>query len=397
MRRGDRKNLAAILQSGRRGSPSTMMTHWLIPTLLCAFAGAISTAAQSPSPAPRLSAASTAPKAAELGAARTYRVRQTVRLEAIDEGAKQVRWWISVPEDERLQDVLDLRVVQAPGKWRFEREPDRGNRFLYIEVDAPKARELEAVVDFVVRREPTLTQIDPAGVGPITDEHRVIFAEDLRRDAPHMTVSPRIEKLAAEACGDETNVARVATRLLDYVAANADHYSKDATKPNCGVGDADNCLTAGGGCCTDLHSLFIALARARGIPARLQMGYRVLEKNEGKEVDPGYRCWVEYFLPGSGWVSADIVEADATGGMGPARWYSGLTERRVWLNSGREFQLRPSQAGPAVNTMVIGYAEVDGKPARVLPEGDLKAQLTRKVHFVELRAGDSTVLKDSER
>ena len=52
-------------------------------------------------------------------------------------------------------------------------------------------------------------------------------------------------------------------------------------------------------------------ARARGIPARLQMGYRLRETNEGKEVDPGYRCWAEYFVPNYGWVSADIVEADA--------------------------------------------------------------------------------------
>jgi hypothetical protein len=150
-------------------------------------------------------------------------------------------------------------------------------------------------------------------------------------------------------------------------------------------------MTNGGGCCTDLHSLFIALARARGIPARLQMGYRVLEKDENKEVDPGYRCWVEYFLPGCGWVPADIVEADAVDGMGPARWFAGLTERRLWLNSGREFTLEPRQAQKTpVNTMIIGHAEIDGVPARVLPDGPLEAQLKRKVHFTEVRGDAST-------
>src|SRR6185503_19355741 len=124
------------------------------------------------------------------------------------------------------------------------------------------------------------------------------------------------QKLADEACGAETNLALQAQKLLALVADTADHYSKDPSKPKCGVGDAGDCLTNGGGCCTELHSLFIALARARGIPARLQMGYRLKEANAGKEVDPGYRCWAEYFLPGYGWVPADIVEADDPKGLG---------------------------------------------------------------------------------
>jgi transglutaminase-like putative cysteine protease len=326
-----------------------------------------------------------------LGETRVYKVRQTAVLDQIPEGSKSVRFWVAVPEDERYQDVLDFAVVSAPGPWRLEREPDRGNRFLYVEVAEPKTAALEVVVEFTLRREPVLTEVDPKQVGPITEVHRRVYAEDLSWDAPHMKVTPAIAEMAAEACAGETNPAAQVRKLLDFVAASADHYSKDPTKPKCGIGDAEDCLTNGGGCCTDLHSLFIALARAQGIPARLQMGYRVLEKNEGKEVDPGYRCWVEYFLPGYGFVSADIVEADAVDGQGPGRWFTGLTERRLWLNSGREFHLNPRQAQAGrVNTMIIGHAEIDGVPARVLPDGPLAAQLTRKVHFTEVRGESST-------
>ena len=320
----------------------------------------------------------------KLGETRTYRVQQTVKLTEVPAGAKQVRWWISIPDNERHQDVLDFSVVTAPGTWRVERDAERGNRFLYLEVDAPKSQELEAVVEFTVRREPVLFAIDPAKVGPITDVHRRMYAEEVRRDAPHMEVTAAIADMAKTVCGDETNPATQAQKLLQHVASVADHYSKDPTKPTCGIGDADVCLEKGGGCCTDLHSLFISLARARGIPSRLQMGYRVNPKNEDKVYDPGYRCWVEYFVPSYGWIPADVVEADAVDGLGPARWFTGLTERRVWLNEGREFQLRPAQAGARVNTMIIGHAEIDGKPARVLPEGDLKAQLARTIRFVEL-------------
>ena len=320
-----------------------------------------------------------------LGETRTYRITQTAKLSDVPEGAKKVRWWISIPDNERHQDVLDFSVVNAPGAWRVERDADRGNRFLYVEVDAPKAPALEAVVEFTVRREPVLFAIDPAKAGKITDLHRKLYAEEVRTDAPHMESSAKVAKMADEVCGKDDNPATQAQKLLAHVAAVADHYSKDPSKPNCGIGDAAVCLEKGGGCCTDLHSLFISLARARGIPARLQMGYRVNPKKEGEVYDPGYRCWVEYFVPSYGWIPADVVEADAADGLGPARWFAGLTERRVWLNEGREFQLRPAQSGARVNTMIIGHAEIDGKPARVLPEGDLKAQLSRTIRFVEVK------------
>ena len=323
---------------------------------------------------------------------RVYRVQQSVTLSEIPAGAKTVKWWIAIPGDDRHQEVLDFAVVSAPGAWRVVREPDHGNRFMYVEMAAPKADSLTTKVEFLLRRRPVFVNIDPAKAGPITDSHRRMFVDELRPDAPHMEVTPEIAKLANETCGAETNIAAQARRLLDAVADYADHYSKDPSKPKCSVGDAAACMTHAGGCCTDLHSMFIALARARGIPSRLQMGYRLREANEGKETDPGYRCWAEYFVPGYGWVPADIVEADDPKGLGRARWFTGLTERRLWLNEGREFDL----AGRAVttqrvNTMVIGYAEIDGVEARVLPEGDKQAQLSRLVHYTEIKAAERAV------
>jgi len=320
----------------------------------------------------------------------TYRVEQNVTLSDIPFGAKTVKFWISIPDNERYQDVLDFKVVSAPGKWSVVREPDRGNRFLLVETTNPLGNALTTKVAFTLRRRSVFTELDPAQAGPITDSHRTLYAEELRKDAPHMAVTPDIAALADKAAGAETNIATQARLLLGAVADYADHYSKDPTKPNCGIGDAGDCMTNTGGGCTDLHSLFIALARARGIPSRLQMGYRLREANAGKEVDPGYRCWAEYFVPGYGWVSADIVEADAPNGLGRDRWFTGLTERRLWLNEGREFNL-PGRAVTAhrVNTMIIGYAEIDGVEARVLPDGDKKAQLSRTVLYTEVKPAEA--------
>lgn len=315
---------------------------------------------------------------------RTYRVQQTVTLSGIPTGAQSIKWWIAIPDDERFQEVLDLAVTSAPGPWRIVTEPDHGNRFMLVEVAHPAAPSLSSKVEFTVRRRPVFVDLVPAQAGAITDTHRRLFVDELRTDAPHMKVTPHIAKLANDSCGTETNIAKQAQLLLAAVADYADHYSKDPSKPKCSLGDAEDCMTNAGGCCTDLHSMFIALARARGIPARLQMGYRLREANEGKETDPGYRCWAEYFVPNYGWIPADIVEADDSKGLGRARWFSGLTERRLWLNEGREFDLAGrAVTGKRVNTMVIGYAEIDGVEARVIPEGDLPAQLSRTVFYTE--------------
>ncbi len=329
--------------------------------------------------------------------ARTYRVRQSVVLSDIPQDAKKVRWWIAIPDDERNQEVLDMAVARAPGTWSLERDPEQGNRFLYVEVAKPSAPTLETVVEFTLRRYPVHVAVDPTRVGELSPEQLKFFVDELRLDAPHMQVTDDIRKMAASVCGDERNAALQADKLLEHVAGFADHYSKDPSKPKCGVGDAGDCITNRGGCCTDLHSLFISLARVRGIPARLQMGYRLLAKNLGNEVDPGYRCWPEFFLAGYGWVPADIVEADAVQGEERERWLSGLSERRVWLNQGREFVLSPRQEGPRVNTMVIGYAEIDGTPARVLPEGDKQPQLARKVRFVEVPEAETAALSSAKR
>lgn len=321
----------------------------------------------------------------------TYRVRQTVTLGPIEKDAKSIDWWVSIPENSRHQEILDIAVVDVPGEWEIVREPDQGNRFLHITAQSPGKTSIDAVVEFTLRRQAVSLEIDASKVGPLEPSTRRFFAEELALDAPHMEVTDEVRTLANAACGDEKNLARQAELLLLQVARTADHYSKDPTKPSCGIGDAEDCLTNEGGCCTDLHSLFIAMARSRGIPARLQMGYRMLAKNEGKVVDPGYRCWVEYFLPGYGWVSADIVEADAPGGLGTAVWFTGLTVERLWLNQGREFRFPGMKHDARVNHMSIAYAEVDGTPARLLPDGDLPPQLTRRVRFERVTEGGAAV------
>ncbi len=323
----------------------------------------------------------------------TFTVQQNVKLDQIPEGAKEVLIWIAIPSDDVHQKVLSLNENSVPGDYKIVQDNDRPGKFLHSRITNPKTTELEFLLEYTVSRAAVYTQIDPEHVQPLSELERSMLSEHLAKDALYMAVTSKVQTIADEVCGQETNIATQAIQIMKHIAQSVDHYSysKDPTMPRCGLGDAEACLAQGGGCCTDLNSLFVALARARGIPARLNMGYRLPEENSGQWVDPGYRCWVEYYVPGYGWISADVVEADAPDGKGHVRWLTGLTPRRVWLNQGRQFRFADAKSTTPVNHMNIAYAEIDGKPARILPEGDLAPQITRKIKFDELAPSNANI------
>ena len=312
-------------------------------------------------PAPRAEAqapATAVPAAPEA----TYRIHHTLTLKDLPTGAKKVRVWFWLPQEDESQKVLDFTVAQAPAGFRIAVDPTTGSTYLYAEVDRPGTAAIPIATDFTLCRRVSSVTLDPQRAVPLTDRHRAAFAEDLRTDVPHMIVDAKMKALADRLCGSETNVVRQARRLYDYVVDNNQHYSKSPTAPkSSSQGDAEYCLANGGGACTDLHSLFGALARARGIPTRICFGSLLKAPNEGKAMDPGYRCWVLFFVPGYGWTPADLAAAN----LAPEKkdfYFGGLDARRVLFSRGRDLTLAPKQDGPPVNLFIRAYVEVDGVP-----------------------------------
>ncbi len=310
---------------------------------------------------------------------RAVKLKQTVHLDDIPANSDQVRLWVPIPSDRNWQRVLDVSVDSAPGTWSIVPQKDGLGDFLYVEVDKPEAGKVEVAISCLIERKGVHFPLED--VQSLPSFENKLFGDSLDTGVPLMFADRRVRKMADDACGQERDIARQAVMLVHKVAEYADHYSKDSTKPHCGRGSAQDCLENGGGCCTDLHSLFIAMARSRGIAARMQYGYRLLDAKAGEEFDPGYRCWVEYFIPGAGWVPTDIVAADNADESNPYRWAS-LGPYRVWLWQGRSFELTPGAEAGAVDTMLCGWAEIDGKAVDPLPADDgTPPQLTRTVQF----------------
>ncbi|MCX6902615.1 MAG: transglutaminase-like domain-containing protein [Verrucomicrobia bacterium] len=226
---------------------------------------------------------------------------------------------------------------------------------------ANPARPFRVAAEFKIVRQALAMLADPAKTLPLTSEHRRTFAAELRRDERHMEVTPALQKIADNLAGAELNPVRQAHRFFDYVIEKSDHYSKFGPTPKgkC-LGDAMECLAGTGDCCTDQHALFIALCRARGIPCRLMFGSRLRLENEGKNHDPGYRCWPVFFAPDLGWVPLDVSSGD-TAGDRAGDWFGGLDDGRIEWAEGRDFELKPRSA-VRPDLVIRGWVEVDGKP-----------------------------------
>ena len=137
------------------------------------------------------------------------------------------------------------------------------------------------------------------------------------------------------------------------------HVSYDKSKPGYGNGDVMWVCDSKTGNCTDFHSLFIAMSRASKIPARFEIGFPI-PKTKGGPIG-GYHCWASFWTPETDWVPVDISEADKNPKL-KEYYFGGLTADRIRFTIGRDIDLSPKQAGPALNYFVYPHVEVNGEP-----------------------------------
>jgi len=93
-----------------------------------------------------------------------------------------------------------------------------------------------------------------------------------------------------------------------------DNSFRDPKVRGCGLGDIQSMLAAHslGGKCADINALFVALARALGIPARDAYGVRVADSRRGYkalgksgDITKAQHCRAQFFAEGHGWIPVD--------------------------------------------------------------------------------------------
>jgi transglutaminase-like putative cysteine protease len=266
---------------------------------------------------------------------------------------KKVRIWIPAAQSDAYQEV---KIVAAKGDLPLKksRESKFGDEIYFAETGSATQPELHFDVEYdVVRHE--RTALNPA-------PHLVVTAlaikerqEDLQPDAL-VPVTGLPADLAVKVTEGKTQPLDKARAIYDYVFTTMKY---DKTGTGWGHGDVLYACDAKKGNCTDFHSLFIAMARSQGIPARFEIGFPLPPDKHSAEI-AGYHCWSDFYIDGKGWIPVDISEA----WKHPEKrdyFFGSHDVNRVQFSMGRDLRLSPPQDGKALNYFVYPYVEVDGQ------------------------------------
>lgn len=265
----------------------------------------------------------------------------------------RVKIWVPLAKDNRFQQV-EIKQMTLPVEGRIHTDPQYGNRILFLEMQAPGGGNIAFRISYDVVRSEGKT------LGRLTESDRKNVELFLKPNAKVPVDGKPVEvfekyrkEKGLELTDDRIRSGRV---LYDFVE---EHMAYDKSKPGYGNGDAVWACDSRTGNCTDFHSLFISVSRARGIPARFQIGFPLPEKRGAGRIG-GYHCWAEFLDEKQGWVPVDISEADKA--PGKKDYYFGhLSENRIQFTTGRDLILVPRQNSPPLNYFVYPHVEVDGK------------------------------------
>lgn len=166
--------------------------------------------------------------------------------------------------------------------------------------------------------------------------------------------------------------------IYDWVI---DNFNYDNNVRGQGKGDVQHMLSKEdlSGKCVDIHSLFVGLVRASGVPARVQYGIRVgessLNKNLGKsgDISSSQHCQAEFYLAGFGWVPvdpSDVVKVAALDSL--PKNHAVISQLReqlfgawemnwVAFNNGESVDLGKECVAGKLPFFLYPHAEIDGK------------------------------------
>jgi transglutaminase-like putative cysteine protease len=285
---------------------------------------------------------------------RSFTFTYVTHVPAIASGTGQLRIWLPLPYEERSQAVSDLKV-ETRARFKIQHEKEYGNRYAYFALDSEDVKgPFDIRLTFHAQRfehRVALNMTDDPPAQPLVSPARFLLPDRL------VPINGEIAQLSGQQTEGATEPVDKARRLYNYVVSTM-HYDHDGA--GWGRGDAVWACENKHGNCTDFHSLFIAMARAAGIPARFEIGFSLpIGLSEG--AIGGYHCWAEFYVQGIGWIPVDASEASKSKDM--ADYFFGATDQnRVMFTLGRDIRLKPGQKGDLLNYFVYPYAELDGKP-----------------------------------
>ncbi len=120
---------------------------------------------------------------------------------------------------------------------------------------------------------------------------------------------------AAEICGGAQDDIDKISAVFNYIADNITYdFDLAATVQSGYIPDPDAVLKKKSGICFDYASLFVAMTRSQGIPARLVIGYASPDI---------YHAWNEVYTEETGWITPELLLSKKGYNLVDATFYAG--------------------------------------------------------------------------
>lgn len=197
-----------------------------------------------------------------------------------------------------------------------EIEKRKGMYYFTKEIDDIKPKTVSQIVDeYIIQLNPIINQVDLNKVQPLKN------IEDFKGYLnPEPYIEPNnamIKETAQQLVENESNPYIKAKILFEFVITKM-KYNLDSPIRNTGsVNAMEDIMKAEinqqqGGVCYDYATLYAALLRSQGIPARVISGFKIssndledLENYNQIDIIYNLHSWVEFYLEPYGWVFAD--------------------------------------------------------------------------------------------
>ncbi|MCK4794133.1 MAG: hypothetical protein KAV87_60965, partial [Desulfobacteraceae bacterium] len=272
--------------------------------------------------------------------------------------AKDIKLWIPIPREWDSQKAVKIISVQPPPHAEYE-EPEHGNRMLFWDFgEEPEKPSYKVDIKYRLSSYEAHAHVDPNRIGPY-DKMSKEYALYTRSTCT-IPITPKIRELAQQAVGDEKNPYIQAKRIFQFFR-NRMRYKMTFERGiqfllDNSVKDEQTGEEYYLGACGQHSSLFVALCRAVGIPARAVAGFvghcpwiTADDLTEPfSELDTklspgglaggqhyiagGPHVWAEFYLPNYGWIHAE------TNGFS----LRPRDNRRLILHKGRDIKIGPN-------------------------------------------------------
>lgn len=277
--------------------------------------------------------------------------------------ANKVKLWFPYPVSDLEQSIENLRFDGNYSSFSLAREPKSGALYLYTNWHGPMSRRTMTVTFDARTSERKVNKLIETTT-PFPPEVKKYLEAEFWLPSD----DPKIQSLAHEIVRNHKGVLAKARAIYDWTVENT---QRDPNVPGCGIGDVEATLAARTGKCADISSVFVALARAAGVPAREVFGLRLGRPGQ-TDISNGHHCWVEFYLPGTGWVPADPADVLSNMQLYKLNLATAKRFREYYFGAVDEYRIALQRGGRglsfaegnvvAVNYFMYPYAEVDGRP-----------------------------------